>query len=177
MRVQFGCCLALALAVCGAQASERADFTTGEGTNGWTISAAEYVSPTYAGAVDRISLSYSGTAAGSATVSALAQGGGESPVATLSAAANVATFDFPETTDFRAFRILATRHFSPRRQMLSRRLLRRIRLRSRGIPWQMRRGIGFRSGRTRLSVHRAEQRFGLTISQGRSQRLARVPAH
>ncbi len=108
MKVRFGCCLALALAVCGAQASERADFTTGEGTNGWTISAAEYVSPTYAGAVDRISLSYSGTAAGSATVSALAQGGGESPVATLSAAANVATFDFPETTDFRAFRISTT---------------------------------------------------------------------
>ena len=108
MRVRFWNCTVLALAVCGAQASERADFTTGEGTNGWTISATEYVSPTYAGAVDRISLSYSGTAAGSATVSALAQGGGESPVATLSAAANVATFDFPETTDFRAFRISTT---------------------------------------------------------------------
>ena len=105
MRVRFGCCLALALAACGAQASERADFTTGEGTNGWTISAVKYVSPTYAGAVDRISLSYSGTAAGSATVSALAHGGGESQVATLSAAANAATFDFSETTDFRSFRI------------------------------------------------------------------------
>ena len=105
MRVRFGYCVALALAACGAQALERADFTTGEGTNGWTISVAEYVSPTYAGAVDRISLSYSGTAAGSATVNAIANGGGESQVATLSAAANAATFDFPETTDFRAFRI------------------------------------------------------------------------
>ena len=57
MRVRFWNCTVLALAVCGAQASERADFTTGEGTNGWTISAVEYVSPTYAGAVDRISLS------------------------------------------------------------------------------------------------------------------------
>ena len=105
MRVRFGCCLVWALAVCGAQASERADFTTGEGTNGWTISAADYLSSTYAGAVDRISLSYSGTASGSATVRAIAHGGGESPVATLSAAANAATFDFPETTDFRSFRI------------------------------------------------------------------------
>ena len=108
MRVRFWNCTVLALAVCGAQASERADFTTGEGTNGWTISVADYVSPTYASAVDRISLSYSGAAAGSATVSAVANGGGESPVATLSAAANVATFDFPETTDFRAFRISTT---------------------------------------------------------------------
>ena len=108
IRVKFWYCLALALAVCGAQASEQADFTMGEGTNGWTISAAECVSPTYANAVDRISLSYSGAAAGSATVSAIANGGGESPDATLSAAANAATFDFPETTDFRAFRISAT---------------------------------------------------------------------
>ena len=108
MRVRFGYCLVWTLAVCGAQASERADFTTGEGTNGWTISVADYVSPTYASAVDRISLSYSGAVAGSATVSAIANGGDESSVATLSAAANAATFDFPETTDFRAFRILAT---------------------------------------------------------------------
>ena len=108
IRIKFWYCLALALAVCGAQASEQADFTTGEGTNGWTLSAAECVSPTYTNAVDRISLSYSGAAAGSATVSAIANGGGESPVATLSAAANAATFDFPETTDFRAFRISTT---------------------------------------------------------------------
>ena len=107
MRFRFGCCLALTLAACGAQALERADFTTGEGTNGWMISAVDYLSPTYAGAVDRISLSYSGAAAGSATVRAIENGGGEVPVATLSAAATAATFDFPETTDFRSFRIAA----------------------------------------------------------------------
>ena len=110
MKAKVGLCWAIvcAMMVWGMQAAERADFTTGEGTNGWTISAANYVSPTYASAVDRISLSYSGAADGSATVSAIATGGGESPVATLSAAATAATFDFPETTDFRAFRISTT---------------------------------------------------------------------
>ena len=106
MRVRFWCGLALTLAACGAQASERADFTTGEGTNLWTISSAEYLSPTYDGAVDRISLSCSGdVATGSAEILALPQEGDETPVATLSAAANAATFDFPDTTDFRAFQI------------------------------------------------------------------------
>lgn len=110
MKAKVGLCwgIVCAMMACGAMAAERADFTTGEGTNGWTISAAGYVSPTYVSAVDRISLSYSGVADGSATVSALANGGGEAQVATLSAAANAATFDFPETTDFHAFRISTT---------------------------------------------------------------------
>jgi len=110
MKAKVGLCwgIVCAMMMWGAQAAERADFTTGEGTNGWTISAVDYVSPTYASAVDRISLSYSGAADGSATVSAIANEGGEVPVATLSAAANAATFDFLETTDFRAFRISTT---------------------------------------------------------------------
>ena len=110
MKAKVGLCwgIVCAMMACGAMAAERADFTTGEGTNGWTISAAEYVSPTYVSAVDRISLSYSGSAAGAATVSAIANGGGESSVATLSAAATAATFDFPEATDFRTFRISTT---------------------------------------------------------------------
>ena len=110
MKAKVGLCwgIVCAMMACGAMAAERADFTTGEGTNGWTISAAEFLSPAYASAVDRISLSYSGAADGAATVSAIANGGGEAPVATLSAAATAATFDFPETTDFRAFRISTT---------------------------------------------------------------------
>jgi len=109
MKAKVGLCWGIVCAAMawGAMAAERADFTTGEGTNGWTISATEFLSPTYASAVDRISLSYSGAAGGSATVSAITNGGGESPVATLSAAATAAAFDFPETTDFRAFRIVA----------------------------------------------------------------------
>ena len=110
MKARVGLCwgIVCAMMACGAMEVERADFTTGEGTNGWTISAAEFLSPTYASAVDRISLSYSGAAAASATVCAIANGGGEAQVATLSSAANAASFDFPETTDFRAFRISTT---------------------------------------------------------------------
>jgi len=95
-----------ATTMCAIASMERADFVTGEGTNGWTLSANEYVSPTYSSAVDSISLKYSGSGEGSATVYAAAhQNSATSQVATLTAVSSAATFDFSETTDFRSFKI------------------------------------------------------------------------
>lgn len=73
---------------------------------GWTVENGEYRSPEYSNAVDRIEFSYSGAgAAASATISAFPKQGDGTSVATLSAASSGASFDFPETTDFRSFRI------------------------------------------------------------------------
>ena len=95
-----------ATTMCAIASLERTDFVTGEGTNGWTLSANEYVSPTYSSAVDSISLEYSGSGEGSATVYAAAhQNSATSQVATLTAVSSAATFDFSETTDFRSFKI------------------------------------------------------------------------
>ena len=95
------------LAAAGAWAAEeRADFTTGMGTNGWTVSNGVYASPLYSNAVDRISLSYSSSVVTDvATVYATASGGAEAQIATLAAASSAATLDFPDTTDFRSFRV------------------------------------------------------------------------
>ena len=97
--------IAAALLAAGA-AEERADFTTGTGTNGWTVSNGVYASPLYSNAVDRISLSYaSSVVTDVATVYATASGGAEAQIATLSAASSAAAIDFPDTTDFRSFRV------------------------------------------------------------------------
>jgi hypothetical protein len=107
------------MVVAGAFAAEEcADFTTGTGTNGWTVSNGVYASPLYSNAVDRISLSYSSSVATDvATVYARASGGAEAQIATLSAASSAAAIDFPDTTDFRSFRVataggLALKSFS-----------------------------------------------------------------
>ena len=94
-------------ALCGTAAVERADFATGEGTNGWTISAGEYVSPTYANSVKNVRLDYSGESTGGAsiTVHATPSQGGETQIATLNGASNAATIEFPAALDFRSFRI------------------------------------------------------------------------
>lgn len=82
------------------------DFTGAGVPQGWTVENGEYRSPEYSNAVDRIELSYSGAgAAASATISAFPKQGDGTSVATLSAASSGASFDFPETTDFRSFRI------------------------------------------------------------------------
>ena len=82
------------------------DFT-GTGTpQGWTVENGAYRSPEYSNAVDRIELRYSGVdASASATISAFPKQGGGTTVAMLTAASSGASFDFPETTDFRSFRI------------------------------------------------------------------------
>ena len=104
--------LLVAIALCttalrGTAAVERADFVTGEGTNGWTFSAGEYVSPTYANSVKNVRLDYSGESADGATVTVHARPsqGGETQIATLNGASNAATLEFPDGLDFRSFRI------------------------------------------------------------------------
>ena len=72
------------------------------------MGAGEWRSPTYGSAVDQIKLEYHGSGEGSATVYAIPAEGAETHVATLSAVSTAATFDFPETTDFRSFRIAAS---------------------------------------------------------------------
>ena len=82
------------------------DFTGTGVPQGWTVENGEYRSPEYSNAVDRIELRYSGAdTSASATISAFPKQGDGTMVATLSAASSGASFDFPETTDFRSFRI------------------------------------------------------------------------
>lgn len=100
--------LSLPVAAAG-PATYAVDFTGAGVPEGWTVENGEYRSPEYSNAVDRIELRYSGTdASASATVSAFPQQGDGTTVATFSAASSGASFDFPETTDFRSFRIAVT---------------------------------------------------------------------
>ena len=85
------------------------DFAGAGVPQGWAVDNGEYRSPEYSNAVDRIELRYSGAgAAASATISAFPKQGDGTTVATLTAASSGASFDFPETTDVRSFRIAAT---------------------------------------------------------------------
>jgi len=96
-------------AVCfGVDAVEVADFTSGAGTTGWTVSDGKWCSPAYVRAIDQIRLVYHGNGEGAASIYARPEGGAESLVATISAVSSVATFEFPETTDFRSFRIVSS---------------------------------------------------------------------
>ena len=99
---------ALAAACHGGGVTETTDFVAGTGTSGWTMGAGEWRSPTYGSAVDQIKLEYHGSGEGSAMVYAIPAEGAAAHVATLSAVSTAATFDFPETTDFRSFRIAAS---------------------------------------------------------------------
>ena len=95
------------LAAFGAKAEVLyADFMTGEGTNGWLLGEGEYRSPEYTGAVDRIELRYAGAAASaSATVQAFPANAAGVDIATFTAASSGASFDFPDSTAYRSFRI------------------------------------------------------------------------
>jgi len=95
------------LAAFGAKAEALyADFTQGELPSGWSASEGKLLSPGYGSAVDRIELRYSGAdASASATVQALPANGEGVDVATFTAASSGASFDFPDTTDFRSFSI------------------------------------------------------------------------
>lgn len=103
----FGLFAAAAMAVCCGWAEERADFLNGLGTNGWTIGAYEWTSPSYGNAVDRIRLEYAGNGNDVAAVFAVPAEGGETQIATINGMTSGATFDFPDSTDFRSFRIEA----------------------------------------------------------------------
>ena len=95
------------LAAFGAEAEALySDFTQGELPSGWFASEGKLRSPEYGSAVDRIELRYSGADAdASATVQAFPANGEGVDVATFTAASSGASFDFPETTDFRSFSI------------------------------------------------------------------------
>ena len=99
---------ALAATCHGGGVTESTDFVAGTGTSEWTVGAGEWRSPTYGSAVDQIKLEYHGSGEGSAMVYAIPAEGAAAHVATLSAVSTAATFDFPETTDFRSFRIAAS---------------------------------------------------------------------
>lgn len=82
-----------------------ADFSGASTAAGWAVDGGEYRSPEYPNAVDRIEMSYTG-AAESASASLYASNSvSESQIATFTAASSSASFDFPDTTDFRSFRI------------------------------------------------------------------------
>ena len=104
MRVWVFAWMAASAACCG-WAGERADFVNGTGTNGWTIGAGEWRSPTYGNAVDQIRLEYGGDAVDAIEVFATPNGGEETQIATVNGATSAATLDFPDTTDFRSFRV------------------------------------------------------------------------
>ena len=93
-------------AVAAGPTAQSADFTGAVSPNGWTVANGEWRSPVYAGAVDRIELRYSGAdAAASARVQAFLEQGEGVDIATFTASSSGASFDFPETTAFRSFRI------------------------------------------------------------------------
>lgn len=94
---------------CGRAEEKAADFVNGVGTNCWTVIDGEWLSPMYGNAVDKIVLQYSGMDANAtATIQTLTEQKAETTVATLTAASSGASFDFPDTTDFRSFRITST---------------------------------------------------------------------
>lgn len=93
-------------AMCGMAAEERADFATGVGTNGWTISVNEYTSPLYVNSVKSVRLEYHGESAiDDLAVYATHAQGGETQIATLNGASSAATIELSDTMDFRLFRI------------------------------------------------------------------------
>ena len=95
-------------AVAAGPTIQTADFTGAEPPAGWTVANGEYRSPEYAGAVDKIVLCYAGSgASASATVHAFPANEEGVNVATFTAASSGASFDFPESTAFRSFRIAA----------------------------------------------------------------------
>lgn len=103
----FGLFAAAAMAACCGWAEERADFVHGIGTNGWTIGAYEWTSPSYGNAVDLIRLEYVGNENDVAAVFAIPAEGDEKQIATIYGMTSGATFEFPDSTDFRSFRIEA----------------------------------------------------------------------
>ena len=103
----FGLFAAAAMAACCGWAEERADFLNGLGTNGWTIGVYEWTSPSYGNAVDRIRLEYTGNGNDVAAVFAVPAEGDEMQIATIYGMTSGAMFDFPDSTDFRSFRVRA----------------------------------------------------------------------
>ena len=87
---------------------ETSDFSGGGVPDGWIVADGGYLSPEYSNAVSRIELSYGATGeqAGTAQLFAIAHGnGGEVQIASVNTFTTGAAFDFPESSDYRRFRI------------------------------------------------------------------------
>ena len=105
--------LAMEVAVAGGAAVVSADFSGAAVPEGWVVENGEYRSPQYDGAVERIVMQYSsGDARDDMTVHAFTEEGVSSHVATFTGASSAASFDFPETTDFRSFRLVSTNNLA-----------------------------------------------------------------
>ena len=100
--VTFGLSAATAF-VCAAP-SIVADFSGGI-PPGWLVLDGEYRSPAYGAAVDRIELRYNSESQNGAAAVFASSDQGESQIAAFNASSSAAAFDFPDTTDFRSFRI------------------------------------------------------------------------
>ena len=101
--------LAMEVAVAGGAAVVSADFSGAAVPEGWGVENGEYRSPTYSNAVDRIVMQYSSAdKMADMSVYAFTKEGVSSLVATFTAASSAASFDFPESTDFRSFRLVST---------------------------------------------------------------------
>lgn len=99
--------LAMEVAVAGGAAVVSADFSGAVVPEGWVVENGEYRSPTYSSAVDRIVMQYSSAEMmADMSVYAFTKEGVSSLVATFTAASSASSFDFPESTDFRSFRLV-----------------------------------------------------------------------
>ena len=105
--------LAMEVAVAGGAAVVSADFSGAAVPEGWWVENGEYRSPTYSGAVDKIVMQYSSAdKMDDMSVYAFTKEGVSSLVATFTAASSASSFDFPESTDFRSFRLVSTNGLS-----------------------------------------------------------------
>jgi len=107
--------LSLLFASCAAAAFAEplvADFSGASAPAGWTVNNGEYRSPEYPGAVDRIELAYAGDIVSASASLYASNSVSESQIATFTAASSAAAFDFPDTTDFRSFRIVTANGLS-----------------------------------------------------------------
>ena len=117
-RIFRACCLCMAVALSAMSAFADgtnlviADFSGVEWPEDWSLENGEYSSPVYDTAVDRIELRYNSTGADGAAAVYASSNAVETQIATFSAATAAASFDFPETTDFRSFRIATTNGLS-----------------------------------------------------------------
>ena len=99
--------------VAGGASEVSADFSGAAAPEGWWVENGEYRSPTYSGAVDRIVMQYSSAdKMADMSVYAFTKEGVSSQVATFTAASSASSFDFPESTDFRSFRLVSANGLS-----------------------------------------------------------------
>ena len=101
--------LAGAVAFARGPVTERVEFAGDLLPAGWSIESGRFASPAYAGAVQRVALEYAaapGEGPGAVAVYAIDHAeGGEWKIADLSVRTSGAVLDFPEESDYRAFRI------------------------------------------------------------------------